>query len=298
MKNFVFTLVPLLIIIGCQKELNFTNNIDGSGPNIDGNGPLNIETSLIPSGTFTMGSPISEQLREPDEEQHQVTLSAFRMSKYEISNTLYAAFLNAKGIDSSAIYAAGTYPTEVLIYSNSTSGLIWSGTQWQPVVGKENFPVVNLTWYGAFEFANYAGGRLPTEAEWEYACRGGAATPFNTGNCLDYTQANYVWDLPYSACNNANTSYPGLTQVVNIYSPNSYGLYNMHGNVVEWCADWYAPYSTAPQTNPTGPTAGTFRIYRGGGYGSDAKYCRSAIRNFENPNTDNGAFGLRLVFTP
>jgi hypothetical protein len=115
MKNFVFTLVPLLIIIGCQKELNFTNNIDGSGPNIDGSGPLNIETSLIPSGTFTMGSPISEQLREPDEEQHQVTLSAFRMSKYEISNTLYEAFLNAKGIDSSAIYAAGTYPTEVLI---------------------------------------------------------------------------------------------------------------------------------------------------------------------------------------
>jgi formylglycine-generating enzyme required for sulfatase activity len=291
MKNPIFTLLLFSALIGCKKNSNDTDTGGGSGP-------LNIETLLIPAGTFSMGSPTSEPLREPDEEQHQVTLSAFRMSKYEISNALYSTFLNARSIGSNGIYAAGAYPSEVLVFPNSTFGLVWSGTQWQPVAGKENFPVVNVSWYGATEFAAFAGGRLPTEAEWEYACRGGGATPFNTGNCLGYTQANYLWDLPYNACSNANTSYPGLTQAVNSYRPNSYGLYNMHGNVVEWCADWYAPYSTAPQTNPAGPSAGTFRIFRGGGYGSDAKYCRSAFRNFEYPITDNGAFGFRLVFAP
>lgn len=280
------------ISIGGQS-CSFTRVVNGNG-----SGPLNIETLLIPAGTFSMGSPTSELLREPEEEQHQVTLSAFRMSKYEISNALYATFLNARSIGSNGIYAAGAYPTEVLIFSNSLSGLVWSGTQWQPVAGKENFPAVNVSWYGATEFAAYAGGRLPTEAEWEYACRGGTATPFNTGNCLGYTQANYLWDNPYSNCSNANTSYPGLPQAIDSHGPNAYGLYNMHGNVWEWCADWYGPYNTAPQTNPSGPTTGMSRINRGGCYGNEARYCRSAFRNHDLPINDNGGYGVRLAFAP
>ncbi len=228
--------------------------------------PLNIETALIPAGTFTMGSPTTEPQRGGDEVQHQVTLSAFRMSKYETSNAQFAAFLNAKNIGSNGLYALGAYPTQGLIYENATYGLTWTGSQWQPVAGKENFPVVNVTWYGATEFATYAGGRLPTEAEWEYACRGNTITAFSSGACLKNTQANYNWNYPLTGCSNTSTASPNQTQAINSYSPNAFGLYNMHGNVWEWCADWYGTYATTAQTTPPGASAGTARVIRGGGW--------------------------------
>jgi|GEM_PF-2743106 len=264
----------------------------------DSSNGLNIETSLIPAGTFTMGSPATEPQRDTNEVEHQVTLSAFRMSKYEISNAQYAGFLNAKGIGSNGIYAGGAYPTQPLIYENSSWGLFWTGTQWQPVSGKENFPVVNVTWYGAAEFATYAGGRLPTEAEWEYACRGGTTTPFSTGACLDNTQANYYWPAPLTGCTNSNTSNPNQTQAVTSYSPNAYGLYNMHGNVWEWCADWYGAYPTTAQTNPSGPASGAIRVLRGGSWFNYAQNCRSAGRSYINPDDFNNIFGFRLAFAP
>jgi formylglycine-generating enzyme required for sulfatase activity len=270
-------------------------------------GPLNIETALIPAGTFTMGSPTNEPQRQPlGEEQYQVTLSAYRMSKYEISNAQFANFLNSKSIGIDGLYTLGAYPTQVLIYADTTGvgygyGLTYSGSQWQPVAGKENFPAVYVTWYGATEFATYAGGRLPTEAEWEYACRGGTTTPFNTGNCLDYTQANYSWDYPYSGCTNLNTEFPFQTLPVNSYSPNAFGLYNMHGNVWEWCADWFGLYPTTAQTNPTGASTSSWRVLRGGSWGSQAQYCRSAYRFSLQPGaSENGGFilGFRLAFAP
>jgi formylglycine-generating enzyme required for sulfatase activity len=246
-----------------------------------------------------MGSPATEPLRNSDEVQHQVTLSAFRMSTYEITNAQYATFLNANGIGANGLYAAGAYPTQTLIYDRgSSNSLTYSGNQWQPAAGKENFPVIDVTWFGAAEFATYAGGRLPTEAEWEYACRAGTTAPFNTGNCLDYTLANYYWPGPYSGCNNANTNYPNQTQAVESYAPNAFGLYNMHGNVWEWCSDWYAAYSTAAQTNPTGPSTGTDRVIRGGGWNAYAQGCRSAFRIYINPVGITSDLGFRLAFLP
>jgi formylglycine-generating enzyme required for sulfatase activity len=259
-------------------------------------GPLNIETALIPAGTFTMGSPLSESGRFDNEVQHQVTLSAFRMSKYETSNAQFAAFLNAKSIGSNGLYAVGVYPTQVLIDANTTWGLTYTGSQWQPVSGKENFPVVDVTWYGATEFATYAGGRLPTEAEFEYACRGNTNTAFSTGDCLNNSQANYVWAYPLTGCTNTITTYPDQTQAINSYSPNAFGLYNMHGNVWEWCSDWYGVYSTTAQTNPTGASTGTGRVFRGGSWNNFARYCRSAIRNGGYPNDYGGSIGFRLAF--
>ena len=276
------------------QTCTLTRTINSNGIGI---GPLSIETSLIPAGTFTMGSPTTEPQRNSVEVQHQVTLSAFSMSKYETSNAQFAAFLNAKSIGSNGLYALGAYPTQVLITSNANWGLTWTGTQWQPVAGKENFPVTNASWYGAVEFATYAGGRLPTEAEWEYACRGGTTTAFSTGACLNNTQANYRWDSPLPGCSNTSTAYPNQTQAVNSYSPNAYGLYNMHGNVNEWCADWYGAYPTTAQTNPTGPTSGPRRVVRDGGYSNMAQDCRSANRDLLfNPSDGNSFVGFRLAF--
>ncbi len=260
-----------------------------------------ITTALIPGGTFTMGSPATEVSRGTDELQHQVTLSAFRMSVHEITNAQFAAFLNENDIEANGQFTAGAYPGQILIYSwGEYNGLFYDNAQWQPLEGKENFPVLGVTWYGAAEFAAYAGGRLPTEAEWEYACRGGTTSPFNTGSCLSNLQANYRWDIPYSACSNTNTNYLDQTQAVYGYLANGFGLYDMHGNVAEWCSDWYGPYGTDAQTNPTGPSSGSARVIRGGSWNDAAGSCRSANRDSYYPGVSDYpiTFGFRVVFQP
>jgi len=260
-----------------------------------------VPSTAIPAGTFTMGSPLTEFARVSDEIQHQVTLSAFRMSKYEITNAQYAAFLNAKSIGSNGLYAAGGYPTQPLIYTYSIGlafGLYYKGSQWVPVAGKESNPIINVTWYGSMEFANYVGGTLPSEAQWEYACRAGTITPFNTGDFLNNLQANYMWTYPYNGGINTETIYPFRTQSVGTYLPNAFGLYDMHGNVDEWCSDWYGTYPTTAQTNPTGATIGTSHVYRGGNWYCRAMNCRSAIRSKADPNIYWEVLGFRVVFAP
>ena len=268
----------------------------------DSTNPLNIPTALIPAGTFTMGSPTTEVRRYSDETQHTVTLSAFRMSKYEITNSQYAAFLNAKGIGSNGIWAAAPlYKTQTLIYASSGSydwSLHYTNNKWVPVTGYETSPVIDVTWYGATEYASYVGGTLPTEAQWEYACRAGTTTPFNTGNFLTNLQANYNWAYPYNGGTNTATTYPGKTQPVGTYAPNAYGLYDMHGNVWEWCADWYGTYPATAQTNPTGAATGSYRVNRGGSWYAYAQDCRSADRSGGRPDDDGGTGGFRVVFVP
>jgi len=265
--------------------------------------PINLTLVNIPAGTFTMGSPTTEVYHQSNEVEHQVTLSAFRMSKYEITNAQYAAFLNAKSIGSNGLYAAGAYPTQALIYASSGSydwGLHYTGSQWIPVAGCENKPVIYVTWPGATEFATYAGGALPTEAQWEYACRGNTITPFNTGNCLSDAQANYYWGYPYNTCTNTITTYPGTTQAVGTYSANAYGLHDMHGNVWEWCSDWYDKdyYKHSPQNNPENTNNGSARVLRGGSWGSGESYCRVAYRGNSCPAYRYGYYGFRLVLVP
>jgi len=249
-------------------------------------------TALIPAGTFNMGNPNA---------QHQVTLSAFKMSKYETTNEQFAAFLNAKGIDRYGGYADGTYPNPGLICASNGSsdfGLHYTNNKWAPVAGYENNPAINVTWYGAVEFATYVGGRLPTEAEWEYACRANTTTPFSTGYCLTDAQANYFWGAPYRGCTNTNTNYLGKTQAVGAYDANAFGLYDMHGNAWEWCNDWYGDYPTTAQTNPTGAATGLYRVFRGGGWYDSAKSCSSAYRNNFYPYTNGLYVGFRVVFAP
>lgn len=271
-----------------------------------------ILTVSIPEGNDTLGSRLTEVGRVTDELLHVVSLSAFNISKYEITNAQYADFLNAKGIGSNGIYAASvSNPTEVLIYPNSLSGLIYSGSQWVAVAGYETSPVIDVTWFGANEFANSirgrllndsVKGRLPTEAEWEYACRAGTSTPFSTGNSLTNAQANYDWAYPYNGGVNTILTSPRKKQPVGTYPPNAWGLYDVHGNVAEWCNDWsggyslYIPIQVIPTPNPPGVTTGTNRVLRGGSWNGYVQYCRSAARDNALPTYHNYAIGFRVAF--
>jgi formylglycine-generating enzyme required for sulfatase activity len=225
-----------------------------------------VEWVSIPAGTFTMGSPSYEIDRESDEgPQHSVSLSGFQMSKHEVTFGQYDAFCDATG-------------------RRKPSDNGW---------GRGNRPVINIDWNDATAFAQWMGCRLPTEAEWEYACRAGTTSPFNTGSCLSRWQANYNGDNPYSTC--ARGTYLQKTMPVGSYAPNAWGLYDMHGNVYEWCSDWYGDYSKFEHFNSNGPTKGTFKIIRSGFWGSDGKYSRSANRNSSSPSNRSNNIGFRLV---
>ncbi len=225
----------------------------------------NIDWAEIPAGTFTMGSPEGEVNRKSNERQHQVILGAFRMSKYEITFEQYDQFCEATGRDKP------------------------SDAGW----GRKNRPVINVSWYDATAFASWMGCRLPTEAEWEYACRAGTTTPFNTGDNLTTNQANYNGNFPYR--DNEKGEFRQSTMPVGSYPPNPWGLYDMHGNIWEWCHDWFDAYPIEPQTNPKGPDSGLFRIFRGGGWRNYAQLCRSAFRYNYFPDYRYFNIGFRVV---
>jgi formylglycine-generating enzyme len=294
MKNKHTILIGLLMIFGIFSMLAYSCKKDNDNNDDDPQDTASITSVVqIPAGTFTMGSPESEVNRSANETLHQVTLSAFKMSKYEITNEQFAAFLNVRKI---GVY--GAYKNLVLIYPSNGNwdfGLHYTNSKWAPVVGYENHPVINVTWYGASEFASYVGGRLPTEAEWEYACRAATTTTFNTGSCISKTDADYNWNYAYSTCNNADPNSPHTTQAIGTYAPNAYGLYDMHGNVYEWCSDWYGEYSTSAQTNPAGSTSGSQRVLRGGSWADYAWYCRSAFRGAFDPMNYSSTVGFRVV---
>jgi formylglycine-generating enzyme len=211
-----------------------------------------IEWVSIPGGTFTMGSPANEVLRDDNETPHQVTLSAFKMSKYEVTFAQYDAFCNATG-------------------HKKPKDKGW---------GRGKRPVINVNWDDATAFAEWMGCRLPTEAEWEYACRAGTTTPYNTGNTLTKKQANF----------------DGVkTMPVGSYAPNAWGLHDMHGNVWEWCSDLYGEYFATAQTNPQGASTGGLRVLRGGSWYKSANRCLSAYRYLNSAEYSAGVLGFRVV---
>jgi len=247
------------------------------------------ETVEIPGGTFTMGSPLTEADRKGDEPEHEVTVASFRMSKYEVTNSEFAVFLNDKKVDRYGYYPEAATIAEQLVNLNTSSGVWYSNNQWVPVTGYENHPAVDVTWFGATEFATWVGGRLPTEAEWEFACRGNTTTPFSTGVCLTDEQGNYAWGNPYNTCINTISTSLDETQEVGTYPANAFGLHDMHGNVWEWCSDEYGSNDQ-------------MRVLRGGSWHDEASLCRSACRHaafkgyWSAVPLLNGTVGIRIVF--
>ena len=144
---------------------------------------------------------------------------------------------------------------------------------------------------------NSNGYRLPTEAQWEYACRAGTTGPFSTGNNITTSQANYKGTEPYN--NNPSGIYREKTMPIGSFAPNAFGLYDMHGNVLEWCWDIYRSYSSVLEVDPTGPTAIPYesqqRVFRGGNWDASGEYLRSACRDSYYPHWINGPFGFRVA---
>ena len=294
--------------------------------------PMIVQTAFIPKGTFLMGSSDgsasgtgtpgidlnatpAEPNRYMSETQHKVTLTKdFYMGKYQVTNAQYAAFLNANSIGSDGKWADWSDVAnrdKRLISASSGSydwGLHYNTDKWEPAAGYENHPVIYVTWYGAKAYADWVGGSLPTEAQWEYACRGGQENmPFGIGDGTKLTgdmanfNGRYIYELPtgHNDLGSGNGTYVGKTNEVGAYPyANGYGLYDMHGNVLEWCRDqWDGSnnYLSLPDTDPL-CTAGGNRVLRGGFWNYDAQRCRSAFRYIINPDFANSSIGFRVVF--
>ena len=229
-----------------------------------------MEFVLVPPGDFLMGSPPAEPSREAQEVQHPVRISrAFYVGRYEV-----------------------------------TQG------QWQKVMGSNpsrfqkcgpDCPVERVNWHQIQTFvarlnerSSLPPLRLPTEAEWEYACRAGTTTPFSTGKNLTTAEANYDGGGPYPG-------YPPgefrQTPVkVGTFPPNAFGLYDLHGNVWEWTEDWHCPYPTGPATDPRGAKCATiFKVIRGGSWYFGADSARCALRYTHRPQDLGFSLGFRLV---
>jgi uncharacterized protein (TIGR02996 family) len=240
---------------------------------------IGVQFALIPAGTFLMGSPRDEEGRYDDEgPQHEVTLSRpFWLGTYPVTQEQYEQVM-------------GTNPSWFSARGKGKAKVKKQDTR--------SFPVENVSWEDAAAFCRKLSElpeeqrrgrvyRLPTEAEWEYACRGGASssTPFSFGHTLSSAQANFNGDL-------------GRTSTVGSYPANAFGLHDLHGNVWEWCQDWYGPYPRSAVTDPTGPSEGSSRVLRGGSWNDDAAYCRASYRDSFGPSSRLDDLGFRLAAVP
>jgi len=257
-----------------------------------------IEWAEIPAGTFTMGSPSTEPGRETNENEHMVILSSYKISKYEITVGQFKAFVDATGYVTDAVREKGgvlgsaMWTGREVVYKKEINWKYDTKGNIRPEA-EYNYPVGHVSWNDAAAFAKWLGCRLPTEAEWEYACRAGTKTMFNVGNCLSSEFANFNGHSELDNC--SKSQYAEKIMPVNSFEPNAWGIYNMHGNVWEWCGDWYEEYPSSHQTNPKGAETGTRRVARGGSWSSNARDCRSANRNSRIPEYRNMGVGFRLV---
>ena len=276
---------------------------------------------LIPGGEFQMGDHhdgMSDALPV-----HAVYVDSFYMSRYEVTNRQYCDYLNSAypgqiKVVSGVVYASSdvnnsypycntySYDAYSQIDYNGVSGTFSVRTKDEPPVDMNDNPIVQVSWYGAVAYCDYYGYRLPTEAEWEYAARGGEHSPYYRypwGDMIDDPMANY-WasNDPYETGDYPWTTpvgyYDGSQIPAGTDMANGYGLYDVAGNVWEWCNDWYDSnyYSVSPYDNPQGPASGTARVLRGGSWGVNANICRVAYRSvYDVPGSRSNSIGFRVV---
>ena len=246
---------------------------------------IGMKLKLIPAGTFMMGSPVTEKDRKSNETQHEVTISkAFYMQTTEVTQGQWKALM-------------GTEP--------------WKGRV-AAVKEDANRPAAYISWVDAVAYCKNLSDkesktyRLPTEAEWEYACRAGTETTWFSGNDQTKLSKHSWYAIPRTKAEQklriekviSGEHVDGLYfQQVGLRTPNTFGLFDMHGNVGEWCQDFYGEdyYKQSPKRDPLGPAAGSFRVCRGGAWLLFASQCRSAFRHKQTADTRGASLGFRLV---
>ena len=292
------TPVLLLALVGAVKIKNppriASEITTGSTPS-DASIPENMV--LIPAGEFQMGSSNGAS------PVHTVYVDAFYMDQYEVTNAEYADFLNANGKHVSDS-TAHSYSTDMYAEHSAPVGskqIAYIDDRYSVSPGYENHPVSGVTWYGAMAYAAWVGKRLPTEAEWEKAARGGlAGMTYPWGDTIDNSKANYN--------QNIHENIVGMTTPVGHYPPNGYGLYDMAGNVMEWCLDEYDAgfYANSPYENPIAGGSITSiiknftkikkrRVLRGGSCFGASQGVRCAFRFYGIPSDHSYQIGFRCV---
>ena len=265
--KFTVVCVAVLAICGCDRGQPTPPVARNPTPVADMELPesataIGMEFKLIPAGKFTMGDASGDE----DETPHEVTLTKpFKMGVHEVTQAQYEQVM-------------GVNPSKYK--------------------GADN-PVETVSWEDAVEFcrklselpAEKAAGnvyRLPTEAEWEYACRAGTTTKYSFGD-----DESELGDYAWYGVNSDQKTHP-----VGSKKPNAWGLYDMYGNVWEWCQDWYVDYPSGSVTDPSGATSGSVRVIRGGSWDYPAEFCRSADRNWNGPSYRSYLYGFRVCLRP
>jgi len=290
LQEFTFNTVT----VDAKGQINHRETKQGLHFTEDLGQDITLEMVYIPKGSFTMGAPATEaESHDNERPQHQVTIKPFLLGKYLITQAQWEAVANLPKIQ----YDLNSDPSDFK--------------------GK-NLPVEMVSWYHAVEFCARLSQktgrsyRLPSEAEWEYACRAGTTTPFHFGDTVTPDLVNYDGNSSYGSA--PQGIYREKTTVVGSFPPNSFGLYDMHGNVWEWCADpWHGNYEDAPTDGSVWDETcndnryhridllvntknnNQVRLLRGGSWVNNPRYCRSAVRYDLEPDFDNYYYGFRVV---
>ena len=256
--RLLFIIAATMLLFGCKKD-NVFNEKTNLSLTVNG---VSFEMVYVEGGTFDMGATSEQGSDAYDWEKpvHRVTLSGYYIGKCEVTQELWEAVM-------------GGNPSEF--------------------IGAQK-PVESVSWYDCQEFVSRLNSltgrtfRLPTEAEWEYAARGG-----NKSRHYKYSGSDNIGNVAWHAGNSGSS-----THAVGTKTANELGIYDMSGNVYEWCSDWYGDYSAGTQTNPQGPSSGSIRVLRGGGWYFRAGSCRVSYRNYDDPGFSFSNGGLRLVLVP
>lgn len=290
------------------------------GTQLTTGGAHRVEQAVVPSGVFTMGDSSGDRnVGDGEEPRHPVRLEGFSIDATSVTNEAFAAFVDATGYATeaetfgfSAVFHLAIAAPAADIMGQPPGTPWWFGVRgadWRHPGGRDSgiddladHPVVHVSWNDAVAYCAWAGRRLPTEAEWEYAARGGiesAKYPWGDAEVDEGGWRANIWQGEFPRHNTLDDGWL-TTAPVRSFEPNGYGLWQPVGNVWEWCADWFSPdyYRVSPEADPRGPERGSGRVMRGGSYLCHISYCnryRNSARTSNTPDSSMGNAGFRTV---